>query len=241
MENFKKKYLKSSKGITLIALVITIIVLLILAGISISMLSGENSILNQASTSKNTTIRSQIIENAKVDVLGVKTENSGEITEAQFKTILNKYFSNVPEESLPDDLSSLELTTVDGGYTVLASEILSEISPDKNIVIIFLGDTSIKFTPKSNQNWYEWANDTDYTDDLDISENTEENMTLKKLIKQLYGTSDGMDSFISYKKSSGSFLYTTDLSKYKDSLSSSEQLKTIIQPGQKYYILETVW
>lgn len=33
---------KMSKGITLIALVVTIIVLLILAGISISMLSGDN-------------------------------------------------------------------------------------------------------------------------------------------------------------------------------------------------------
>ena len=40
---------KKQKGITLIALVITIIVLLILAGVSISMLTGENGILNQAS------------------------------------------------------------------------------------------------------------------------------------------------------------------------------------------------
>ena len=39
---------KSSRGITLIALVVTIIVLLILAGISISMLSGDNSILTKA-------------------------------------------------------------------------------------------------------------------------------------------------------------------------------------------------
>ena len=39
MKNYAKKSLKTSNGITLIALVITIIVLLILAGISISMLS----------------------------------------------------------------------------------------------------------------------------------------------------------------------------------------------------------
>ena len=43
--------MKGNKGITLIALVITIIVLLILAGVSIAMLSGENGILNQASKS----------------------------------------------------------------------------------------------------------------------------------------------------------------------------------------------
>ena len=43
-----KERLKERKGITLIALVITIIVLLILAGVSIAMLTGENGILNQA-------------------------------------------------------------------------------------------------------------------------------------------------------------------------------------------------
>ena len=41
--------MKENKGITLIALVITIIVLLILAGVSIAMLSGDNSILKNAS------------------------------------------------------------------------------------------------------------------------------------------------------------------------------------------------
>lgn len=41
--------MKNNKGITLIALVVTIIVLLILAGVSIAMLTGQNGILNRAS------------------------------------------------------------------------------------------------------------------------------------------------------------------------------------------------
>ena len=48
---FKSKN-KKQEGITLIALVITIIVLLILAGVSIAMLTGENGILTQANNSK---------------------------------------------------------------------------------------------------------------------------------------------------------------------------------------------
>lgn len=44
--------MKNNKGITLIALVITIIVLLILAGVAIAMLSGDNGILTRASDSK---------------------------------------------------------------------------------------------------------------------------------------------------------------------------------------------
>ena len=43
---------KNNRGITLIALVVTIIVLLILAGISISMLTGQNGILNRATEAK---------------------------------------------------------------------------------------------------------------------------------------------------------------------------------------------
>mgnify|MGYP004584901533 CR=1 len=44
-----------SRGITLIALVVTIIILLILAGISISMLTGQNGILNRAVEAKEKT------------------------------------------------------------------------------------------------------------------------------------------------------------------------------------------
>ncbi len=47
-----KGKLKQAKGITLIALVITIIVLLILAGVSIAMLTGQNGILTQATNAK---------------------------------------------------------------------------------------------------------------------------------------------------------------------------------------------
>ncbi len=50
-----KKGSKLQKGITLIALVITIIVLLILAGVSIATLTGDNGILTKAQTAKTET------------------------------------------------------------------------------------------------------------------------------------------------------------------------------------------
>ena len=58
---------KKSKGITLIALVITIIVLLILAGVSIAMLTGQNGILTQARKAKNETEQAQQNEAAILD------------------------------------------------------------------------------------------------------------------------------------------------------------------------------
>lgn len=62
--------LKQKKGITLIALVITIIVLLILAGISISMLSGDNGLLNKVESSKKITNEATVLEEVKLQLLG---------------------------------------------------------------------------------------------------------------------------------------------------------------------------
>ena len=46
--------LKSSQGITLIALVVTIVILLILSGVTINMLLGEDGIIRMAKEAKNT-------------------------------------------------------------------------------------------------------------------------------------------------------------------------------------------
>ena len=60
--------LKNNRGITLIALVITIIVLLILAGVSIAMLTGENGILNQATDARDDTKAAEIREKVEMAV-----------------------------------------------------------------------------------------------------------------------------------------------------------------------------
>ena len=65
--------MKNNKGITLIALVITIIVLLILAGVSIAMLTGSNGILTQAGNAQKATREGDIKESIS---LAVSTVNS---------------------------------------------------------------------------------------------------------------------------------------------------------------------
>ena len=62
MKRNKRILKRNEKGITLIALVITIIVLLILAGVSIAMLTGENGILTQAQRAKEETEEAQANE-----------------------------------------------------------------------------------------------------------------------------------------------------------------------------------
>ena len=55
----KQKNKQRQNGITLIALVVTIIVLIILAGVSINMLVGDNGIITQAQTAKEKTDKSR--------------------------------------------------------------------------------------------------------------------------------------------------------------------------------------
>lgn len=60
--------MKKENGITLIALVITIIVLLILAGVSIAMLTGDNGILNKATDASQKTLAAEAEEAIKLAV-----------------------------------------------------------------------------------------------------------------------------------------------------------------------------
>ena len=81
--------LKRNKGITLIALVVTIIVLLILAGISIMMLTGQNGILNRASEAKENTGTSQTKELVKLSVTDALTQGLGSLTDTNLKAALD--------------------------------------------------------------------------------------------------------------------------------------------------------
>lgn len=110
-------------GITLIALVITIIVLLILAGVAIATLTGDNGVLTKAVSAKEKTERAEVIENAKLDILGIQSDKNGKLTTGDLKGVLDKYFKDVPEEITEEDIATLELTTKDGKYKINVSEI----------------------------------------------------------------------------------------------------------------------
>ena len=63
---------KENKGITLIALVITIIVLLILAGVTISTLAGDNGLITKANEAKVVTEKSALREEIELLLLQVQ-------------------------------------------------------------------------------------------------------------------------------------------------------------------------
>lgn len=93
---------KKNKGITLIALVITIIILLILAGISISMLTGQNGILNRAQEAKVKDEESQAQEEVTIAVNYLQIENetsSATLTQENKRKILEDELKKSAKDS----------------------------------------------------------------------------------------------------------------------------------------------
>lgn len=100
------KLLKNRKGITLIALVITIIVLLILAGVTIATLTEENGILNQAGKAKEKNVQAEIDEKIKLAVMSVKVNSDtlDEVAREQLKEELMQLAPNAKTNDIDSDL-----------------------------------------------------------------------------------------------------------------------------------------
>ena len=69
---------RNSKGITLIALVITIIVLLILAGVSLNLIMGEEGILGKATTAVDKTEKARMKEELEMQIMDIQMEQTGQ-------------------------------------------------------------------------------------------------------------------------------------------------------------------
>ena len=122
MEIFKKKIFKSTKGITLIALVVTIIILLILAGISIAMLTGNNGVLTQAKSAKENTRVGEVQEKVKLAAQAALTDNLGNgIEKEKFQEELNNMFTQGEQVGLEYDETNKKYTVTVDKYEVEVS------------------------------------------------------------------------------------------------------------------------
>ena len=122
MKKFKKKIFKSTKGITLIALVVTIIILLILAGVSIAMLTGNNGVLTQAKSAKENTRVGEVQEKVKLAAQAALTANLGNgIEKEKFQEELNNMFTQGEQVSLEYDETNKKYTVTVDKYEVEVS------------------------------------------------------------------------------------------------------------------------
>ena len=94
-----EKFIKKTKGITLIALVVTIVVLLILAGVSINMVLGENGIVTKAKDARDKTEQAKQNDLASMDqfikdmddILNDNGTPGGDDTPTETKTLVEAF------------------------------------------------------------------------------------------------------------------------------------------------------
>ena len=191
--NSKIEY-KRNKGITLIALVVTIIVLLILAGISINALTGQNGLLNRAAEAKEKSENSQKEEQIKLAVMSsigtdglidfnqLKTEiesKGGRVTGTTFPVTVTTgnstyqidQYGNITEASTVPQIS-YTVTNIDG------SEITSSNLPESaklNVTITNISELTVTSLKIKNSSETEIAGATVDTSKGTISAQITEN------------------------------------------------------------------
>ena len=120
------KKIEKNKGITLIALIVTIIVLLILAGVTISTLTGESGIMIIASDAKKETAKANAEERVRIEVLG-SCDESGNVNIEKLNENLRKIENlkyegeNLSEDNVIEELPAT--VSVDGYDIVIVSPI----------------------------------------------------------------------------------------------------------------------
>ena len=136
---YKKIY---EKGISLISLVITIIVLLILAGVGIGTLTGDSGIIKQAGDAKEKAERKSILEQIEVAFISLEN-NRFETDKEKLEALRNKL--EIPGAEYEVSSKSMTISTKQGyKYTILADGELLE----GNLVCLDIADGSIDL--KSN-------------------------------------------------------------------------------------------
>ena len=118
-----KTQMRGSKGVTLIALVITIIVLLILAGVTIATLTGDNGLLKKAGEAGNTSKVAEIKERIQLAVISSKSNNVGELKKEFLDEELTKEFGT----------NNYELLLVGEGFLISVNDIEYLVDKDGKV------------------------------------------------------------------------------------------------------------
>ena len=135
------------KGITLIALVITIIVLLILAGVSISMISSQDGILNKTTDAKEKMNNAEELEQVQLAVMA-SYNNEGQIDYGKLKTELNKIKGITP---ITEEITSLPfVVNINGNMIQIRNNGTVGEYENLNILLKVLNTESDKISVQAN-------------------------------------------------------------------------------------------
>ena len=135
---------KDNKGITLIALIITIIVLLILAGVTMSFVVGDNGVIKNVQKSKVEAEKAQFIEDAEMAYVGtVEIEDEETVEDEEAPSLVLEKIKEELEER--DEYKGKIKKVKNDGLTKvsLKNNIELRLNETKEIGIDHLGETRI--------------------------------------------------------------------------------------------------
>ena len=90
----KTKEFKGTKGITLLSLAVTIIILLVLIGVTLNLVVGEEGVIKRAINARDVYSVQEALEKIKLAVSSAQIAGVGEIEENELKNDLKRYFGN---------------------------------------------------------------------------------------------------------------------------------------------------
>lgn len=124
----EKRKMKKSEGITLIALVVTIVILIILAGISIRLVLGENGIVTKSKESKKQMKIAEYIDKVELSRGEIAIENLGNIT---LEDVVKQIYKDkiVPKGNITklEDNKSAKMLTKEGYIFIITQDTVEYI------------------------------------------------------------------------------------------------------------------
>ena len=202
-----RKQKNRENGITLIALVVTIIVLIILAGVSISMLVGDNGIITQAQKAKLDTEIANEKEAVSIAYTGVMIENEGggvSAEELKQEMIQN---GRTDVKNVTDNANQIIVEFNSGRkYTINANGKIEEDNNNieiKNTKSIWFGDSAMRGHGNNDKGFPEYFSEitgaeclnisysgTTITDNTGEALSTDGPITLKRQVEAVLDRSD---------------------------------------------------
>ncbi len=148
---YKQK--NKQRGITLIALVVSIIVLIILAGVSIAMLVGENGIITQAQRADELTTQAQQKEAIELAVASVQVQGTLELGKTKLELALQSQLGDTEYSLTENGDGSFLLQIAERSYYIDST---GEVIAEENMIAIGTAEELKAFRDEVNSgNTYE--------------------------------------------------------------------------------------
>ena len=155
--------MRKEKGITLVALVVTVVILLILAGVSLNLILGDQGLIRKANEGRTNYTNASKEEQALLDYLSDQLDeyagSSEEIPDTETITSNGVLIGGLEDDGFFEYGGKYYKVTYNSSDDSYTSELFAESNE-----VVFIIDTVGVFKTQKNNKWIDWVNSSDYVD-----------------------------------------------------------------------------